>query len=147
MAEFSLRRAVEADSTSIRGLIHLTGINPIGLDWRRFILAVNERGDMIGCGQIKRHGDNALELASIAVEPAYRGQGVARQVIEFLLLENPRPLYLTCRSSLGPFYEKFGFERIAFEEMPGYFRRIARLAGLAKALSFFGESLLVMKLK
>ncbi len=147
MAEFSLRRARETDSAAIRKLIHRAGINPTGLNWQRFVVAVNERGELIGCGQIKPHGEEVLELASIAVEPAYRGQGAAREIIEYLLAENPRPLYLTCRSSLGPFYEKFGFESIGSEEMPRYFRRLAQLAGLADALALFDESLLVMKLK
>ncbi len=147
MAEFQLRRAVEADSVPIRELIHLVRINPIGLDWKRFIVAVAPQGQVIGCGQLKPHGADVLELASIAVQPDYRKQGVARAVIEHLLARSPRPLYLTCRSRLGPFYEKFGFQALTSNEMPRYFRRIQRLAGMVNALARSGESLLVMKLK
>jgi GNAT superfamily N-acetyltransferase len=79
---------------------------------------------------VKPHGDGTRELASLAVQPAYRGQGVARQLIEHLLAHHPPPLYLTCRSRLQPLYEKFGFRAVPPADLPLYFRRIARLAAL-----------------
>jgi N-acetylglutamate synthase-like GNAT family acetyltransferase len=143
----SIRPARETDAARIRELIHLVGINPTGLDWRRFVLAVNERDEMIGCGQLKPHGQEILELASIAVYPEHRGQGVARLIIEHLLNGSPRPLYLMCESSLGPLYEKFGFREIPYEAMPRYFQRMSKLAGLVTTLARREERLLIMKLK
>jgi amino-acid N-acetyltransferase len=125
----------------------LVGINPTGLDWKRFAVVVNERDEIIACGQIKPHGEGIQELASIAVRPEYRGQGFARMVIEALLTASPRPLYLMCRSSMGSLYEKFGFRALDDDGMPRYFQRIKKLAGLADALMRTGESLLVMKLE
>lgn len=113
------------------------------LDWRRFVVAVDRSGKMRGCGQLKPHERDVIELASIAVEPEDRGKGIARTIIEHLIAQAPRPLYLMCRSSLGPFYEKWNFHAIGLDEMPAYFRRLVRLA------SWFmpkGESLLVMRL-
>ena len=101
---------------------------------------------MLGCGQLKPHGDDILELASIAVEPSYRHRGVARAIIEHLLSQAPRPLSLTCRSSLGPLYEQWGFRIIGMDEMPAYFRRLARLVSMMPALAARGETLLIMKL-
>ena len=121
------------------------GINPTGLDWRRFVVAVSPQGEVIGCGQVKPHRDGSLELASIAVTPERRGQGVARAIIEHLLAENQGELYLMCRSGLGGLYEKFGFRVIQPDEMPRYFRKISRLVGLVEVLRRDGESLLVMK--
>jgi len=142
-----LRSAVQTDSSQIHDLIHLVGINPMGLDWKRFVVVVNEKDEVIACGQIKPHGDEVYELASIAVKPEYRGQGLARKVIEALLGESPRPLYLMCRSSMGTLYEKFGFRSLSYEWMPRYFQRISKLAGLADALMQSGDGLLVMKLE
>jgi N-acetylglutamate synthase-like GNAT family acetyltransferase len=102
---------------------------------------------MIGCGQLKPHGQDLLELASIAVYPEQRGRGIARAIIEHLLKNSPRPLYLMCESSLGPLYEKFGFCAISYEEMPRYFQRISKLAGLATTLARREERLLIMKLQ
>ncbi len=127
MADFSLRPAAKADFPAIRRLIHEVNINPTGLDWRRFLLAVSAENELLGCGQIKPHGDGSIELASIAVRKEARGQGIARAVIEELLTrEATRPVYLMCRARLEPLYEKFGFRTIAFDEMPRYFKSISR---------------------
>jgi N-acetylglutamate synthase-like GNAT family acetyltransferase len=147
MPTFTLRPARESESARIRDLIYLTGINPMGLDWKRFIVAVNDRDEMMGCGQLKPHGTDILELASLAVYPEHRGKGIARAIIENLLANSPRPLYLMCESSLGSLYEKFGFRGIAYDEMPRYFQRISRLAGLVTTLARREERLLVMKLQ
>ena len=143
----NIRRARESESTQIKDLIHLVGINPMDLDWKRFVVAVNNSDEMIGCGQLKTHGKDILELASLAVYPEQQGKGVGRTIIQYLLKKSPRPLYLMCESSVGPLYEKFGFRGISYEDMPRYFQRISRLARLATALARREERLLVMKLQ
>lgn len=149
MTRFTLRPAVETDLPSIKDLIYSSEINPMGLNWRRFIIAVNEQGSVIGCGQLKPHGKDVLELASLAVKPEYRHRGIARAIIEHLLLGSPRPLYLMCHSRLEPLYEKFGFRAIPYDQMPRYFQRVARLAGWVEMVSKSGEGegLSVMKLQ
>ena len=116
MDAYEVRPALEAEAGQIKDLIHEVEINPTGLDWKRFIVAVDGSGRVIGCGQIKPHGGGILELASIAVPLSYRGQGIARKIIEILLAENPRPLYLMCIEHNGPMYEKFGFRAIELDE-------------------------------
>lgn len=147
MPTYTLRPARETESTAIKDLIHAVGINPMGLDWKRFIVAVDAKDQIIATGQIKPHGRDIHELASIAVVSEYRGNGLAREIIEYLLKDSPRPLYLTCISSLGPLYEKFGFASVSHESMPRYFQRISRLAGLVFLLASREEKLLVMKLQ
>jgi N-acetylglutamate synthase-like GNAT family acetyltransferase len=147
MTDYKIRPALESESIQIKDLINLVGINPTGLDWKRFVVAVNESGQVIACGQIKPHGGDIRELASIAVNPEYRGLGIARSVIEMLLLENPRPLYLMCMSHNGSMYEKFGFRVIEDKQMPRYFARIKKLFDIADVFRKSGEELLVMKLE
>jgi N-acetylglutamate synthase-like GNAT family acetyltransferase len=143
---FSLRPATEADFPEIRALIRQVRINPTGLDWTRFTVAVNGSGEMIACAQLKPVPGDLTELASLAVRPAYRRQGIARSLIEHLLADAPRPVYLTCRSSLGKMYEKFGFRSLEKEDMPIYYRRLQRLAGIFMGLTRRNVTLLVMKL-
>jgi N-acetylglutamate synthase-like GNAT family acetyltransferase len=143
--KFTLRPATAEDDPAIQRLVQIGHINPTGLDWRRFVMAISPTGEVIGCGQVKPHGDGSRELASIVVDPDWRGLGVARAIIERLLDENSGDLYLMCRSILGPFYEKFGFHSISREEMSRYFRRISRVAGLLRVLQSEGDSLLVMR--
>lgn len=132
MQAFSLRSAGKADAAAIKRLIYQVGINPLGLRWQNFILAVDEQGQMIGCGQIKEHYDGSRELASIAVDPNWRGRGVATTIIQELLHRQNGLLYLTCRTGLTPFYQRFGFEPAEFTELPPYFRRIHHLSGLLR---------------
>ena len=144
--EFSLVPALESDFPAIQSLIHETGINPMGLDWRRFTLAKTGQGEMIGCGQLKPHGDGSLELASIAVTAAWRRKGVASAIINELVSKAPRPLYLTCLAHNGPFYEKFGFRIIRGRELTPYFSRLSKVAGMVGVLTRMREKMLVMKL-
>ncbi len=147
MTNYTLRPALESESAQIKKLINLVGINPTGLDWKRFIVAVNESGQVIGCGQIKPHGEDIRELASIAVNPEYQGSGIARAVIEQLLSATPRPVYLMCISKMNNLYGKFGFRAIPYEMMPRYFQRISNIFRIADVVRRSGEELLVMKME
>ncbi len=138
-SRFSLRPATAVERFRIRRLVRGARLNPTGLRWQRFLVAVAPDGQVIGCAQIKPHADGSRELASVVVDPAWRGRGVARALIKRLLETNTPPLYLTCRAALGDFYARFGFHTVPREEMPRYFRRIARLAG------FVDVPLLVMR--
>jgi N-acetylglutamate synthase-like GNAT family acetyltransferase len=142
---YRLRPASQADQRAIRALIASEQLNPFSLDWRRFVIAVDPGGEMIGCGQVKPHGDGSFELASVAVLPAWRGQGVAGAIIEHLLASQPGPVFLTCADRLENFYRRFGFRIVGRNEMTPYFRRLASLAGVFLRLARRPEKLLVMR--
>lgn len=142
---FYLRPAVEADRTTIRRLVHQASINPIDLHWQRFVVAEDDEREIIGCGQIKSHRDGSRELASIVVADEWQGKGVARAVIEHLMLEAGAPLWLTCRSGLVPLYAKFSFRPVGPEEpQPAYFRRLRKLAKAVGMVIGKGETMAVM---
>lgn len=140
-----LRPAVRADAWPIRRLIWRVGINPTGLDWRRFVVLVDEQGQLLACAQIKPHGDGSRELASLAVIPERRGQGCARRLIDHLQAANPPPLHLTCARRLRPFYEGFGFRVLAPREMPPNLRRLHQLMTGLGRLAGQPEPMLVMR--
>ncbi|MBL8090530.1 MAG: GNAT family N-acetyltransferase [Anaerolineales bacterium] len=146
MQNFEIRLALESESTQIKDLIHLVGINPSGLDWKRFVVAVNDGGKVIACGQIKPHSGDILELASIGTHPDYERKGIASAIVTELLKTPTRPLYLMCMEHNGSFYEKFGFRSIDEDEMPKYFRRLKKLFKVADVVMRSGEDLLIMKL-
>jgi N-acetylglutamate synthase-like GNAT family acetyltransferase len=147
LGDFTIRAAMPKDFPSTRRLILNVHINPIGLKWRHFLVAVTPEDELIGCGQIKPHFDGSRELASIAVQEQARGHGVARAVIlELLAREAIRPLYLMCRAHLESLYEKFGFVPIALDEMPLYFRLISRVERIFNSKAQPENRLSVMKL-
>jgi N-acetylglutamate synthase-like GNAT family acetyltransferase len=142
-----LRRATQKDAAAIRALIHTVGINPTGLDWKRFLVAVDELDHVIASGQIKPHGDGTRELASIATFPEYRSQGLASAIIQRLVVETPHPLYLVCLEHNGSFYARFGFRELAPHEMPPILGREAKVVAFMRR--FFlpkMERMLVMKI-
>ena len=144
--KFTLRPATQSDQREIRKLIRQVRINPTGLDWQHFVVAVSPVGELIGCGQVKIHHDGSRELASIAVIPDYRHEGIGSTIIGHLINIHPRPLYLTCRSNLEPFYQQFKFQTIRESEMPPYFRRVNRLGSFLLTLVRSKDRLIVMQL-
>ena len=139
-----LRRAQAADQPAIRSLVAAHHLNPLSLHWQNFVVAVEASDQVLGIGQVKQHGDGSRELASLAVVQARRRQGIARAIIFELLRTQPPPLYLTCRSALGPFYSRFGFVPLGIEQMPPYFRRIYRLARVLMRAASGETQMLVM---
>jgi N-acetylglutamate synthase-like GNAT family acetyltransferase len=125
---YRFRQATKNDSGAIRALISRVGINPLSLAWQRFLLVIDEKDTLIGCGQIKPHGDGTRELASIAVTPDYQSKGIGKQIISRLMEKESPPVYLTCRSNLGSYYQQFGFQKVYPSDLPPYFRRIWRVA-------------------
>jgi len=126
--DYRIRPATRSDLKTIRRLIRKNRLNILGLKWRRFCVAVDSRESVIGCGQIKIHRDGSRELASLVVEEHWQGRGVASELIRHLSQSQKEELWLMCRSTLVPFYKKFGFSEIMEPlDMPPYFRRIKRL--------------------
>lgn len=143
--EFSLRPAQVEDNAIIHRLIRQEHLNPRGIDWPRFIVAVDHHGAIIGCGQVKIHSSSVRELASLVVVKDWRGRGVARALITTLIAQHPGELYLTCRARLEPLYQRFGFETIPPSEMPAYYRRMYRAVSLALTLVGQGGGFKVMR--
>ena len=124
---FEIRKAVWSDAFAIRRLIWQVRINPLGLDWRRFIVAVDLKGKVIACAQLKQHKGGATELASVAVYEPHRNQGIAGTLIRHLLKKQHKPVYLTCRENLTGYYERFGFSIVnEGVELPPYFSKVRR---------------------
>lgn len=133
---FQIRPATLADQPAITALVRAVGINPLSLHWSRFRVA-EEGGRVVGVAQIKIHGDGSRELASLAVAPDRQGEGIGGALIQHLLTqpEGQPPLFLMCRNELESYYARFGFRRVERAEMPPYFRRMTRVAGVFIAIA------------
>ena len=141
----TLRPATAADQKPIKALIREVGINPMNLNWERFIVA-EDRGEFAGCVQVKQHDDGARELASLAVMPQRQGQGIGRRLIEAVLEQEAGELHLTCRKNLATYYEGFGFKEVNGETAPRSFKLALRMGRLLGKLGQF-EGLAMMKLE
>ncbi len=139
------RPAQASDAAAIKALIQAVRINPTGLKWQHFVVAVTPEGTLVGCGQIKPHRDGSRELASVAVQKAWRRQGVAVAIIQQLLAKEQQPIWLTCMSQLIPFYEQVGFVEVEKGRlMPRYFRYARRIFSLYQQFKKLSGYLAVM---
>ena len=78
----------------------------------------------------------ADELASVAVETAWRGRGIAGEIIRALQHTHDAPLWLTCMDKLVPFYRRHGFFTVEEpQDMPTFFRRASRFFNLYLAFT------------
>jgi N-acetylglutamate synthase-like GNAT family acetyltransferase len=145
----TIRPAVRADASVIRALVRREHLNPLGFNWRNFLVAEDSAGGLVSIGAVKTHGDGSRELASIATVPEARGRGAAKAVIHEILAHEEsaapgRALYLTCRHTMKGFYEAFGFREIGTGEMPPYFRRLYGLFSVMTKLAGKENRLTVM---
>lgn len=148
---FDIRPAQAADQPAIKSIVRAARITPFGLEWPGFLVAqlgadsLAEGSDparraparaptIIGVGQVKPHRDGSRELASIAVIPEYRRQGVASALIRALIEGEDGTLFLTCRRELQGFYERFGFEAVPRSALPPFLARIYLVASLVSPL-------------
>jgi amino-acid N-acetyltransferase len=133
-----LRPATQADQGAIRRMVLGAWLDPTSLDWRRFLLAVDATtGALIGCAQIKRHAD-CSEFGSLVVLHAHRSRGIGGLLLRALCDAEPGPVYLVCVERMQPYYEGFGFVRIAYEASPRTLK-IKQRAG-----RFFGAHIIAM---
>lgn len=139
-----IRSAQADDKMQIDSLIRQTGINRFGIDWRRFVV-VEDRGKIVGMGQIKPHWDGTYELASLAVDQDYQGQGIGRVIVQALLANETRTLYLMCVRRMQVYYVFFGFRQIPPAMMPPSYRLIIHFLNTLLLLIGSRERVIVMK--
>lgn len=140
-----IRAAEASDQPGITALVRGAGINPMNLRWPNFLVAEAIGPDgrrLVGTGQLRPHergGKRILELASLAVLPAYQRQGLGGLICECLIARaGSTPLYLMCMDKHERYYNRLGFVTVDGAQIPRvllpYYRmgRIAaRLATLA----------------
>ena len=127
----SLRPALAEEARQIRTFIRQENLNPLGLDWRRFTVAVAADGMLVGCVQYKPHAPDIIELASLVVHPRWRGQGVGKALVNHLQQAHGPPMWLMCAGATAAYYHPLGFVAVTVPgEMPPYFRRLFRISAL-----------------
>ena len=107
----AIRRATERDQQAIRALVHSERLNPTGLNWPNFLVAVIG-GRIIGAVQMRKHSDGSRELASLVVSKEARGYGIASRMIDAMLAEDHEPVWMITAEPYAGAYSRWGFEPI-----------------------------------
>jgi amino-acid N-acetyltransferase len=135
-----LRPATRADAPAIQALVRAERLNPNGLDWPNFTVAVGEDGAIVGAVQLRRHADGSHELGSFVVADDARGRGIGGRLIDVLLkrthgLSNT-PVHMITASAHAVHYRRWGFRPIEPQQAPRAVRFNYRIGRLARVLSF-----------
>lgn len=128
-----IRPASPEDQETIVSYIRQAKINPRNLRWENFLVA-EEDGKLIGMRQVKIHKQGTREVASGFVLPAHRRRGISAQLMTEILKREQGTLYLMCRDMRAPYYEKFGFRRVAVDQLPTDFHSEYRIGRIVTTL-------------
>lgn len=78
---------------------------------RDFVVAVDENGELLGCGALRLMWHDLAEVRSLAISEKAKGKGIGRRIVEALIVEAreldlARVFALTYQTT---FFEKLGF--------------------------------------
>lgn len=131
--ELIIRPARQEDQSTIVAFIQKAKLNPRNLQWEHFLIA-EAKGQIVGIRQVKVHSQGTREVASGFVLPEYRRQGISAQLMRELLARETGPLYTMVNEKRAPYYEQFGFQRVAANQLPPDFHREYRIGRIVTSL-------------
>jgi amino-acid N-acetyltransferase len=121
------------DIWSIRKLVFSAKLDPTQLRWQQFWL-IECSGQIVACGQLRDFTD-AQELGSLVVVPSWRRQGLGTYLVQHLIQQASKPLYLECLGTkLVDFYTSLGFKTIFWQELPTSLQAKFALSQLGKTI-------------
>lgn len=133
---FTIRAATSAEASAVRELLRASDLPTAGVpdDLEDFLVAV--RGaELVGTIGLECYGDAAL-LRSAAVRPAERGTGIGEALV-ITLLECARTKKLKTlvllTTTAESWFPRFGFERIARDDVPASLHASAEFQGACPA--------------
>ena len=98
------------DALELLGRAELTG-QDVAEGWGHYFVVREDDGRVVGVAGLEVHGEDGL-LRSVAVDPAYRGQGLAGRLVAAVLdraaLLRLRDVYLLTTIA-GGFFARHGF--------------------------------------
>ncbi|MBI5466053.1 MAG: GNAT family N-acetyltransferase [Candidatus Kerfeldbacteria bacterium] len=115
-----LRRAGKADYPKIKQLV---GKFPRQLmaeipSYYRFFVAVNERGEVVGCCALDVYSKRIAEIRSLAVAQAYQGRGLGTALVRACLRQARRQGISEVFAIIGrpAFFQKLGLKTFQNEK-------------------------------
>jgi amino-acid N-acetyltransferase len=129
-----VRRAVARDQQAITQLVRSERLNPHGLGWANFVVAVMGN-TVVGAVQMRQHADGSRELGSLVVGRAHRGRGIAGRLISALLARHTGTVHVITRRANAGHYRRWGFAVIGPCDAPRSVRRNRLLGQMAGVLA------------
>lgn len=121
-AAVAVRLALPADAAAVLALLRSHDGLEVEFAAAEFAVAADAAApaDVLACGRLRRHGDGALELASVATRANLHGRGLGGRVVDRLLAGAREPVYAL---ALAPgFFARHGFREVAVDRLPASVR-------------------------
>ena len=126
--------ALAEDMTAITRLLEAAGLTTVGLSdfFPHRYLVIREDERVVAVAGLEVHGTYGL-LRSVAVDPAYRNRGLARQLVEQQLWIAGRSglhrVYLLTTSAAA-YFRQLGFVAVARDDAPAAIRASKEFAAV-----------------
>lgn len=132
--EVSIRAARRTDAEAIVALVN--GYAAEGIMLPRtvdsvvntiddFVVAVDRRGELLGCGSLKEYSPSLAEVSSLAIERAAHGTGLGKRIVRRVEeLARKRDIHELFALTLTPAF--FEFAGYAVADRAGYPEKIRR---------------------
>ncbi|MDQ4142721.1 MAG: GNAT family N-acetyltransferase [Actinomycetota bacterium] len=121
-----ISKATRHDRDDIRELIEAQGWDSSNVGEGTTLIA--RAGTVAGCVRLIEVETRQVVLDDFVVREEQRGQGLGRRLMEAAMNNRGGTLYLCCHDDVLGFYEKLGFSRLDFEDLPqavkDYFIRV-----------------------
>jgi amino-acid N-acetyltransferase len=108
------------DALELLGRADLTG-QDVAEGWGHYFVVREDDGRVVAVAGLEVHGEDGL-LRSVAVDPAYRGQGLAGRLVDAVLeraaLLKLRDLYLLTTTAAA-YFARHGFAECGRDAAPG----------------------------
>ncbi|MGB0389582.1 MAG: GNAT family N-acetyltransferase [Ardenticatenaceae bacterium] len=151
----TIRPAREEDEATIQAMVREARLDPSQLRWSQFLVALvpdaalrqaqepgqKSRAQFIGVGQLRRYGA-VQELGSLLVLPEWREKGIGAALVRALVARREGLLFLECVTAMAPYYEKFGFRRVKWYNVPW---PLKAKFGLSSLIGWFFGGLVAMR--
>ena len=133
-AEYTIRKARSGDGVEVANLIAEYAAEALML--RRtpemvehaiddYVVAIDSRGRIVGCGALKEYSPSVAEIAAIAVSRDVHGCGVGRAIVAAVeRLASKRGIFDVFALTLQPaFFSAIGYHRVDRARYPEKIRR------------------------
>jgi GNAT superfamily N-acetyltransferase len=81
---------------------------------------------------MRKHSDGSRELGQLVVSKEVRGRGIAAQMIDALLAQEPGPIWMVTAHAFAAVCKRWGFRPIEPPSAPVEVRRNYRMSSLAR---------------
>ncbi|MBP7240444.1 GNAT family N-acetyltransferase [Amaricoccus sp.] len=113
-----IRAALVGEAPLIRALMKGERLNPVGVDWRNFLVA-EDAGAVIGIVQLRPAGVGAVEIGSLVVRADRRRGGLGRLLVDAAVAAaGSRRALIVTAFARARFYEAWGFSPIPARAAP-----------------------------